>query len=80
MLSALARQVGVGALVGASAGMAWACVLRAPFAQGWFEALARTRVSCMLQLESGRDGSNTLGKCSASMTTATQPSARGKRT
>ena len=78
MLSALACQAGVGVLVGASAGVAWACVLRAPCAQGWFEALARSRLGCLLQLESGRGGSRM--KCAPSTVAATQPSSREKQT
>ena len=76
----MACQVGVGALVGASAGAAWACVLRGPFARGWFEALAGSRVGCMLQLEIGRSGSIVLGECSAGTVTATQSSDRDKQT
>lgn len=79
MLRTLACQVGVGALVGATAGAAWACVLCAPFARGWFEALARSRLGGLLQLESGHDGRSVLGQCAPSAM-ATQPSSREKQT
>lgn len=78
MLSA--AQVGVGALVGALAGAAWACVLRAPLARGWFEALARSTLGCLLQLESGRDCSSMPVKCAPSTVAATQLSSREKQT
>ena len=72
----LACQVTVGALVGAAAGIAWACVLRGRFAEGWFEALAHCRVGCMLQLVSRHGGSS---KGSASTATATQSWVREKQ-